>query len=66
MFGLVDLALIICATMLATYLFFSATTYFNKYLSPTFVDVITRILGMLLAALATQFIMDGIHSFKGL
>lgn len=66
MFGLVDLALIICATMLATYLFFSATTHFKKCLSPTFVDVITRILGMLFAALATQFIMDGIHSFKGL
>jgi multiple antibiotic resistance protein len=65
-FGVLELALIICATMLATYLFFSATTYFNKYLSPTFIDVVTRILGMLLAALATQFIMDGIHSFSGL
>ena len=65
-FGALELALIICATMLATYLFFSATTYFNKYLSPTFIDVVTRILGMLLAALATQFIMDGIHSFSGL
>ena len=65
-FGTFELALIICATMLATYLFFSATTYFNKYLSPTFIDVVTRILGMLLAALATQFIMDGIHSFSGL
>ena len=66
MFGVFELAIIICATMLATYLFFSATTYFNKYLSPTFIDVVTRILGMLLAALATQFIMDGIHSFNGL
>ena len=66
MFGVFELAIIICATMLATYLFFSATTYLNKYLSPTFIDVVTRILGMLLAALATQFIMDGIHSFNGL
>ena len=65
MLGFFELALIICATMLVTYLFFSATTYFNKYLSPTFIDVVTRILGMLLAALATQFIMDGIHSFNG-
>lgn len=66
MLGFFELALIICATMLVTYLFFSATTYFNKYLSPTFIDVVTRILGMLLAALAIQFIMDGIHSFYGL
>ena len=65
MLGFYELALIICATMLVTYLFFSATTYFNKYLSPTFIDVVTHILGMLLAALATQFIMDGIHSFNG-
>ena len=64
--GMYELALIISPTMLATYLFFSATTYFNKYLSPTLIDVVTRILGMLLAALATQFIMDGIHSFNGL
>ena len=65
-FGAFELALIIFATMLATHLFFSATTYINKYLSPTFIDVVTRILGMLLAALATQFIMDGIHSFSRL
>ena len=66
MIGLIELALIISATMLVTYLFFSATTYFNKYLSPTFIDVVTRILRMLLAALAIQFIMYGIHSFYGL
>ncbi len=65
-FSFFELVLIICAAMLVTWLFFPATTYFNKNLSSTFIDVVTCILGMLLAALATQFIMDGIHSFKGL
>jgi multiple antibiotic resistance protein len=65
-FGSFELALIIFTTMVATYLFFSATTHLNKYLPPTFIDVVTRILGMLLAALATQFIMDGIHNFNQL
>ena len=43
MFGFLEIALIICATMLVTYLFFSATTYFNKYLSPTFIKPIPNL-----------------------
>ena len=66
MFSFFELALIICATMFVTWLFFPATTYFNKNLSSTLIDVVIRILGMLLAALATQIIMDGIHSSNGL
>ena len=65
-FGIFELGLIICATIFAIYVLFSATAYFNKYLSHTFIGVVLHILGMLLAAVATQFIIDGIHSFNGL
>lgn len=43
-------------------LFFTAST-FERVLGPTGINVVTRLLGMLLGALAIQFILDGIQGF---
>ena len=42
---------------------FSIGTWIERLLGKIGVNVITRILGMLLAALAVQFIMEGIADF---
>lgn len=47
--------------MLATYLFFLAAPTLERWLGRTGTNVITRILGMLLAALSVQFVIDGVR-----
>ena len=43
-----------------TFLFFLASSYIARALGRTGIVVITRLLGMLLAALSVQFVLDGI------
>ena len=42
---------------------FLLATSLERFFGPTLINVITRILGVLLGALATQFILDGLSSY---
>ena len=62
--GLVDYLAIGGVTMAVlgtTFLAFLAAGPIERLLGKTGLDILTRVLGMLLAALATQFIVDGIR-----
>ena len=47
--------------MAVTYLFFLASPLIERLLGHTGTIVVTRLLGMLLAALSVQFVIDGIR-----
>ena len=49
------------AMMMATWLFFLASPFLERLLGRTGTIVITRLLGMLLAALSVQFVIDGVR-----
>jgi len=55
----VSVNLIILLVVLIVFLCFLAGNALEKFVGRTGIDVITRLLGMLLAALAIQFIIDG-------
>ncbi|MDH5612989.1 MAG: YchE family NAAT transporter [Gammaproteobacteria bacterium] len=57
------IGLIILAVSLILYLAFKSIPYISKYLSQTAVNVFSRIMGLILAAIAIEFIANGI---KGL
>ena len=48
--------------VLATFFFLLASPAIERLVGRTGVLVVTKLLGMLLAALAVQFVIDGIHS----
>lgn len=60
-FGVVVGVLLIL--LLLVYLCFLSATFLERLLGKTGIIVLTRILGMLLAALAVQFVLDGIKGF---
>lgn len=49
--------------LLVTFLFFLAAGPLERVLGPVGINVTTRLLGMLLAALSVQFILDGLTDF---
>ena len=51
------------SVLLVTFLFFLAAGLLEKLFGKTGINVITRLLGMLLAALSVQFVLDGLQAF---
>jgi len=54
---------VMAANLIIVFLFFLASGTIERILGKVGINVVTRILGMLLAALAVQFILDGLRSF---
>jgi multiple antibiotic resistance protein len=54
---------VLLAVMAVTFLFFLAAGPIERALGPTGVNVVTRLLGMLLAALSVQFVLDGLRDY---
>ena len=46
-----------------TFIFFEAATPLEQLLGKTGINVVSRLLGMLLAALAVQFMLNGLQDF---
>ncbi len=46
-----------------TFLMFLTAGLLERILGPTGINVVTRLLGMLLAALSVQFVLDGLRAF---
>ena len=54
---------VMVAVIAITFILFLAGTPLERILGKTGINVVTRLLGMLLAALAVQFILDGLADF---
>ncbi|MEP5151905.1 MarC family protein [Planktotalea sp.] len=50
-------------TLIVTFIFFEAATPLERLLGKTGINVVSRLLGMLLAALAVQFMLNGLLDF---
>ncbi|MEL6520929.1 MAG: MarC family protein [Pseudomonadota bacterium] len=60
---LIGVQLVMVAVIAVVLLFFFAAPLLERALGRTGIDVVTRLLGMLLAALSVQFVLDGIGAF---
>jgi len=58
--GMVTILLALLAVLLITLLSFLAAPFLMRLLGEQFTNVLTRVLGVLLATLAAQFILDGL------
>ncbi|MBQ2263372.1 MAG: MarC family protein [Loktanella sp.] len=54
---------VVFAVLIITFLSFLAAPMIERVLGKTGLNILTRVLGMLLAALAVQFVMDGLRGF---
>ena len=58
--GMASTGFITALVLLTVFVFFSAASRIEKLLGKTGIDVLTRLLGMLLAALSVQFVIEGL------
>ena len=61
--GMVMVLSITALVLIGMALILLASSYVDRIIGKTGIDVITRILGMLLAALSVQFVLDGLAAF---
>lgn len=64
--GLLGLGMVLgvmVAVLLIAFLLFMTAGWMERALGKTGIDVVTRLLGMLLSALAVQFVLDGLRAF---
>lgn len=61
--GIVTVLGITLLTLLLMMLVLMASSWLDRLIGKTGIDVITRILGMLLAALSVQFVLDGLSAY---
>ena len=61
--GCIVLFGVMLSVLLMVYICFLTASFFERLLGKTGIVVLTRVLGMLLAALAVQFVLDGIKGF---
>ena len=62
--GIGEVTMVLAAVLVLVYVMFSIGTLLEQLLGKIGINVITRILGMLLAALAVQFVLEGIAAFE--
>lgn len=60
---MLSIHLVMVGVLAVTFLLFLASGVLERVLGPLGINVITRLLGMLLAALSVQFILDGLAAF---
>lgn len=61
--GLMMVLGIMLAVLTIVFLLFMTATWLERALGKTGINVVTRLLGMLLSALAVQFVLDGLRAF---
>ena len=54
---------VLAAVMLLVFAMFMTAPIIERLLGKTGINVVTRLLGMLLAALSVQFVLDGLQGF---
>lgn len=62
--GVLAIHLVMGTVILGALIMFLASSLIEKALGPTGINVLSRLLGMLLAALAVQFVLDGLKNYS--
>ncbi|WP_146345267.1 MarC family protein [Phaeobacter marinintestinus] len=61
--GLASVLGVMVAVLVLVFVLFRLGSHFERLLGRTVINVVTRLLGMLLAALSVQFVLDGLRAF---